>query len=71
MTDINEPRRVWRASRRYDYYAIDEYRPHEGTGTYGDPIVITGSRRLADQVAARLNEAYAAGLADGRKDPPA
>ena len=67
MTETTEPRRVWRVQRRYDYYAIDEHRPHEGTGTYGDPIIITGSRRLADQVATRLNEAYAAGYADGQE----
>lgn len=55
-------KREYVASGRYDYYAVDEH--HEGdSGTHGDPLIFK-TRKLANEVAKRLNEAYAAGVKD-------
>lgn len=55
-------KREYRASGRYGYWAIDEF--WEGdSGRHGDPLIFR-TKKLAEEVANRLNEAYAAGIKD-------
>ncbi len=55
--------RIWTASARNGYHAVDQERPGQGSGTYGDPLNFS-SRSDAEKVAAALNDAYRAGMAE-------
>lgn len=55
--------RKYVASGRNGYHAVDQYRPSESSGTYGNALIFR-TRKDADKVAAALNEAYEAGRAD-------
>jgi hypothetical protein len=47
----------WRAQKVYGYWRVYEYRPQEGSGTYGH-IGTFSSEKTAREVAQALNEAY-------------
>jgi hypothetical protein len=44
-------------------FAVDQYRPGEGSGTYGSPLICR-TRAQAELTAGALNQAYAAGCQD-------
>lgn len=47
----------WRAQKAYGYWCVYEYRPQEGSGTYGR-IGTFSSEKTAKEVAQKLNEVY-------------
>lgn len=63
MEESKQAIRVWMASARNGYYAVDQYRPAQGSGTYGDALIFK-RKGDAEGTAAALNLAYAAGMAD-------
>ena len=55
-------KRTYRVQGRYGYWAVDEH-SDQGSGVRG-PLAILKTRKLADQVAEALNQAYAHGGQD-------
>lgn len=55
------------ASGRNGYWAVDQYRPAQSSGTYGDALIFR-TRREAQMVASALNAAYQDGVHDGRSN---
>lgn len=58
----------WRASRRYDFHAVDLYDESRGHGTFAGPQPQSRFRiaSMADDVAEALNGAYRQGILRGR-----
>jgi hypothetical protein len=58
-------REYWYAGRNGCHF-VDQLRPSEGSGTYGDTVNVSTSRKSGREVTSALNEAFAAGVAFGR-----
>lgn len=65
----NPKRRSWSATGANNYWYVRENDP-EGTGSIGEPIVLSqGNKKAAFQIAELLTEVYQAGLDDGAIQP--
>lgn len=53
--------REWRVCGRYEYWAVDEFRPDEPGNAVYDTVECFRVKRLAERVASALNSAFMAG----------